>query len=446
MNKNSLSAYLLPFLFCLTVGCRTKTNDTPVQVQVADSIPLPEHPRPDWQRKDWTNLNGTWAFEFDSTNQGEAKGWPEMKQAFSQKILVPFPWGSKLSGVKSKADIAWYQRSVTVPESWKGKRIYLVIGASDWVTTGWIDGKKVGSYQGGYTPFEFDLTDHVKFGQAQNLVVKADDSPHDFKLFGKQGYGDAKGIWQTVYLEARAPISLNYIHFSPDIDQQLVKVEAELSQAPAADMTLALAIQSGGQPIETKQTVAKGQKTIRFSVNIPQAHLWSMEDPFLYETTATLTDTEGNQDEVATYFGMRKISVMNLPGTDIPYIALNNKPVYLQLTLDQSYHPEGFYTFPSDQFMKNEILLTKQLGLNGQRIHIKVEHPRKLYWADKLGVLIMADVPNSWGEPDSLMRKEWEVAMRGMVKRDYNHPAIFSWINFNETWGLFTKGKDGKKV
>jgi hypothetical protein len=136
---------------------------------------------------------------------------------------------------------------------------------------------------------------------------------------------------------------------------------------------------------------------------------------------------------------MRKISVVDLPGAGYPYIALNNKPVYLKLTLDQSYHPEGFYTFPSDAFMREEILRTRSIGLNGQRLHVKVDVPRKLYWADKLGVLIMADVPNSWGNPDAAMKQEWETALRGMVRRDFNHPSIFSWVLFNEQWGLLTK-------
>ena len=137
---------------------------------------------------------------------------------------------------------------------------------------------------------------------------------------------------------------------------------------------------------------------------LENVRLWSLEDPYLYEVAAALESDDG-ADEVATYFGMRKISVGKLPGTDYSYVLLNDKPVYLQLTLDQSYHPEGYYTFPSDAFMRDEILRTRQIGLNGQRIHIKVEVPRKLYWADRLGVLIMADVPNSWGPPDETMRQ-----------------------------------------
>ena len=154
----------------------------------------------------------------------------------------------------------------------------------------------------------------------------------------------------------------------------------------------------------------------------------------LYDVSAQL---EG--DLVKSYFGMRKIATMNLPNTNYKYISLNNKPIYVQLALDQSYHPTGFYTFPSDEFMKNEIVLSKKIGLNGIRTHIKVEVPRKLYWADKLGLLVMADLPNFWGEPNAEAKQESEATLKEMIKRDYNHPSIFSWITFNETWGLKTK-------
>jgi hypothetical protein len=167
--------------------------------------------------------------------------------------------------------------------------------------------------------------------------------------------------------------------------------------------------------------------------------LWDLNNPFLYDVEASVQETNKEIDRVKSYFGMRKISVMPLPGTNIPYISLNNKPLYLQMCLDQSYNPDGFYTFPSDEFMKEEILRSKRIGLNANRIHIKVEVPRKLYWADKLGLLIMADVPNFWGDPTAEAQKEYMVAMNGMVERDYNHPAIFQWVLFNETWGLFTK-------
>lgn len=187
-------------------------------------------------------------------------------------------------------------------------------------------------------------------------------------------------------------------------------------------------------------TERKGKKSTvqEFEIPLSDQRLWELDDPYLYETTVSLYANGQPQDQVDSYFGQRKISTTMLPGSDYPYVALNNKPVYLQLCLDQSYHPEGYYTFPSDEFMRDEILLSKRLGLNGNRIHIKVEVPRKLYWADKLGLLIMADTPNFWGEPTDSAKKDWEHCMRAQVKRDYNHPSIFSWVNFNETWGLFT--------
>jgi len=403
-------------------------------IVTAQPIPLPEHPRPDFERSDWVNLNGLWQFEFDSLNAGIDQKWQNGKAAFSHKINVPFPWGSPLSGVKDEADFAWYKRKITVSKSWSGKRVFVTVGASDWETTVWLDGVLLGKHQGGYTPFSFELTGNVKFDTPQDLVIRVDDKRRDFTLYGKQGYGNARGIWQTIYLEARGNTYLEGIHFTPDIDSNSVKAEVILSNELNADTELTFTIKTPGSEIISKGVISKNRDRAAFVIAIPNARWWKLEDPFLYETEIKIKD-----DVVKSYFGMRKISVVNLPNTNIPYIALNDQPVYLQLTLDQSYHPEGFYTFPTDDFMKNEIRLAKDIGLNGIRTHIKIDIPRKLYWADKLGLLVMSDLPNSWGEPGEKMQCESEYTLREMIKRDYNHPAIFSWIVFNETWGLTTK-------
>ncbi|HET7449896.1 MAG TPA: glycoside hydrolase family 2 TIM barrel-domain containing protein, partial [Gaiellaceae bacterium] len=229
------------------------------------------------------------------------------------------------------------------------------------------------------------------------------------------------------------------LHFTPAATLDAVTVDARLAEPAPSELTLRLAFTNrDGQPPVTRR-IARGARSVRFTVAMPGSHAWSLDDPFLHEVSATVSGKGVATDSVRSYFGMRTVSVVNLPGTTYPYVAINGKPVFLQLALDQAYHPTGYYTFPSDSFTRSEILRARQIGLNGLREHIKVETPRKLYWADKLGVLIMADVPNWWGPPTDTAFREHEVAMRGMIERDYNHPAVFSWIPYNETWGLTTK-------
>jgi hypothetical protein len=390
--------------------------------------PLPEHPRPDLQRDQWLNLNGYWDFTFDSSLTAPS--------SYDKKILVPFPWGSPLSEVKDEADVAWYHKEIKIPATWTGKRVFINIGASDWETTVFLDGVQIGKHQGGYTPFDAELVG-VKPGSVHQIAVRADDKRRMFTLYGKQGYGNARGIWQTVYLEARGQNFIDHYAVNPDIDGKKAQIKVYLGAPVAKDQEVKITL-SNGQVASV--VVASGKQEGSVEVAIKSMHLWSLEDPFLYG----LKIQSGN-DVVNGYFGMRKISVVNLPGSKIPYIGLNNKPIYVQLALDQSYHPTGFYTFPSDQFMKDEIVRSKRIGLNGIRTHIKVDVPRKLYWADKLGLLVMSDLPNSWGDPEVDMQKESEYTLHEIIKRDYNHPAIFSWITFNETWGLFTH-KDKKAI
>ncbi|MEL6193809.1 MAG: sugar-binding domain-containing protein, partial [Bacteroidota bacterium] len=409
-------------------------------------IPLPEHPRPDFHRPLWKNLNGIWQFEFDSLDVGINDNWQgvveadEQEKEYSRSIQVPFPWGSALSNQEDLADIGWYKRSITVDESWGDRRVFLVIGASDWETTVWLDGQEIGMHRGGYVPFSLELTDHIRLGEEQTLVIRVDDKRRDFTLYGKQGYGNARGIWQTVYLEGRGSTYLEAVHCTPDIDGGKVSVKAILPEMALDTLSFQCTIQTEQGPLKAEGNILPLHTKATIDISLPNARLWELDDPYLYDAQVILQD-----DTINTYFGMRKVSVVNLPGTDYPYVALNNEPVYLQLTLDQSYHPEGYYTFPSDQFMREEIERTKAIGLNGIRPHIKVEVPRKLYWADKLGLLVMADVPNSWGEPSPEQKAEWEYTMREMIKRDYNHASIFSWVMFNETWGLANKVQEGGK-
>ena len=402
----------------------------------AAGIPLPEHPRPDWERAAWLNLNGEWDFGFEAGK-------------YDRKILVPFGWGSRLSGVKDEGDTGHYRRSVTVPAEWKGRRVFLVVGAADYATTCSIDGERLGKHSGGYVPFEFELTEFVRWGEEQTLEFEIWDP--SFKvaskghyLFGKQGYGNVRGIWQTVYLEARGEDYLESVRFSPVLKDGAVIAEVTLAQPAKAGAKATVEVG------ETKGEIAfkAGEITGAVTMRLDRPHHWTLEDPYLYGAKVTY-----GGDVVKTYFGFREIGTGRNPNGD-SYVTLNGKPIYLQLCLDQSYHPEGYYTFPSDEFMKNEMMLSKKLALTGHRVHIKVEVPRKLYWADKLGLLIQADVPNAWGDPDEAMFEEHWKCFEAMVKRDFNHPCIYQWTLFNETWGLFSNlslemglaaGNGGKK-
>jgi len=401
----------------------------------AAQIPLPEHPRPDFERAEWLNLNGRWRFALDARDEGQRLGWPGGSLPGNREILVPFSWGAPLSGVVDSADIGWYERQITVPEAWSGRRVFLVFGASDWRTTAWLDGTKLGEHQGGYTPFSFELPSRLRAG-THRVIVRVDDTPHPFKLEGKQGYGQARGLWQTVYLEARGTTPLAAVHFTPWRDLNGVRVDARLLEPAPRALTLSVTFDNReGQPVFMSR-VARGATAARLDIPLPNAHRWSVDDPFLHEVTVRVAGNRLIEDRVHTYFGMRTISVVDLPGTNYPYVAINGIPVFLQLALDQAYHPTGYYTFPNDSVLRDEILRAREIGLNGLREHIKIEAPRKLYWADRLGVLIMADIPNWWGQPDSAAFHEHDFALREMIDRDYNHPAIFAWVLFNETWGL----------
>ena len=404
----------------------------------AAQIPLPEHPRPDFQRAEWLNLNGPWRFAFDPRDEGERLGWSRGALPGDRKILVPFSWGAPLSGVPDSTNIGWYARQITVPDSWRGRRVFLVVGACDWRTSIWLDGTKLGEHQGGYTPFSFELPPRARDGPHW-LVLRVDDTPQPFKLEGKQGYGPARGIWQTVYLEARGSAPLAAVHVTPWRDLQGVRIDARLLEPAPRALTLSVGLTNrDGQPVFSSH-VARGATSAHLEIPLPNAHRWTLDDPFLHEVTVRVTGEGLIEDRVSTYFGLRTISVVDIPGTTYPYVAINGTPVFLQLALDQAYHPGGFYTFPTDSILRDEILRAREIGLNGLREHVKIETPRKLYWADRLGVLIMADIPNWWGPPDSAAFHEHDVALRGMLDRDYNHPAIFAWVLFNETWGLISK-------
>ena len=385
-------------------------------------VPLPEHPRPDWERAEWMNLNGEWEFGFEAGK-------------YDRRILVPFGWGCRLSGVEDRGDTGYYRRVVTVPARWKGRRVFAVVGAADHDTTCVFGGKDLGQHVGGYTPFEYELTEFVKWGEEQALEFRVWDPPAKAArgghyLYGKQGYGNCRGIWQTVYLEARGEDYLEGVRFYPHVRSGTVTAAVSLAQPAKAGQKATIEVDGAGHDVVFRAGELAGAVTI--SLKDPRP--WTPDDPYLYDVTAFFGD-----DSVKTYFGFREIGTGKNPNGD-GYVTLNGKPIYLQMCLDQSYNPDGWYTFPTDEFMRNEILISKRLALTGNRVHIKVEVPRKLYWADRLGLLIQADVPCAWGDASEAMFEEHWKCFEGMVKRDFNHPSVYQWTLFNETWGLFSNG------
>jgi Glycosyl hydrolases family 2, sugar binding domain/Glycosyl hydrolases family 2, TIM barrel domain/Glycosyl hydrolases family 2 len=406
----------------------------------AAEIPRPEHPEPMAVRPHWSNLNGTWEFRFDADDQGRTAGWFETgATGFDRKINVPFGWESELSGIhqpKGAPRIGWYRRSFEVPQDFPaGDHVWLRFGAVDEQADVWVNGKHVAEHAGGYSPFEADVTDALKPGVANSIVVRAFDPTDPSHPTGKQvgWYTTTSGIWQTVWLESRPSRYIKDFSIVASVDPAEATFHLTASGQAAAPGDFRVTIDGA----EVKALPAKSEGDRRsLSYRIAKPRLWSPDSPHLYDATIALLDGDGKAvDSLKTYFGLRTIKRAKVGDQPYESILLNGKPIYLRGALDQSFNPLGVYTAPTDAFLKRDIELAKAMGTNFLRIHIKPDEPRRLYWADKLGMMIMEDMPNSWRQ-NAQARATWEKTMREVVARDRNHPAIFAWVDFNETWGL----------
>ncbi|MHB1556551.1 MAG: glycoside hydrolase family 2 protein [Isosphaeraceae bacterium] len=416
----------------------------------ADSpaIPRPEHPRPDAMRTRWANLNGSWQFRFDPRDEGQNAGWEKPgASGFDRTIIVPFPWESELSGIhqpRGAPRVGWYRRTFRVPAEFpKDEHVWLRFGAVDWRADVWVNGKKVGDHEGGYTPFEFDVTGLIARDGENTLVVRAFDPTDPGLPTGKQvhWYTPSSGIWQTVWIESRPAVHIARFRMIPSIDPARVAIDVEVAGAAKGGSLTLLAEAKpaeGGARFQGQQTIQAGDGAVRIelTLDVPDPKLWSPESPTIYSTTLELRDDRTKIiDHVETYFGLRTIAKGQYGDEPFERILLNGKPLYLRAALDQSFNPQGIYTAPDDAFMKHDMELARSMGLNALRIHIKPDEPRRLYWADLAGILILEDMPNTWRQ-DARARLAWEHTMREAVARDLNHPAIVAWVAFNETWGL----------
>lgn len=408
-----------------------------------------EYPRPDFWREEWLNLNGPWEFTFD----GEAE---------PRTIEVPFAFQSKRSGIGDNrlCDRMTYRRTFHIPLSWGDKRVKLHFGAVDYEASVFVNGQMVGTHTGGSVGFSFDITGALTGGE-EELVVKVYDPCRDETIpRGKQfwvehsagiWYTRTSGIWQTVWLEPVAPLSLEYVRFTPDVDQGMVTIDYQLSQLPspntAVDFTLSFqpsdqvntaeleeisfpSVHVTDYPTDVHGRLSVdlyGQKIFR-SFAHGNGICWTPESPSLFSVTAVVSDGE-ETDRVESYFGLRKIHTEN------GKVFLNNRPYYQKLILDQGYWPDTLLTPPNDAAMIADIQAAKDMGFNGCRKHQKTEDPRFLYLADQMGFLVWEEIASAIQfTPETVHRleDEWYEAFA----RDYNHPSVVAWAVINESWSV----------
>jgi hypothetical protein len=387
----------------------------------------PEYPRPQLVRPDWIHLNGLWDYAIRPREQ-------ERPADFDGRILVPFPVESALSGVMKPVkpgERLWYRRIAELPAVGKSLRWLLHFGAVDWDATVTVNGKEVGRHCGGFDPFTFDITDVIVPGKPQEIVVAVwDPTDTESQPRGKQVlkpggimYTAVTGIWQTVWLEPVPQTRIDSLRIVPEVDRGEVRVTAKLA-GPGAVGRVAVTVLDGDKAIGT----AEGPAGSPIVLKVPAPKLWSPDTPFLYGLKVRAAD-----DEVASYFGMRKIALAK-DGAGINRLFLNGKPVFQLGPLDQGWWPDGLYTAPTDEALKFDIEITKKLGFNMIRKHVKVEPERWYSWCDRLGILVWQDMP-SGDNKDDASRKQFAAELARMIDARENHPSIVMWVPFNEGWG-----------
>lgn len=390
----------------------------------------PEHPEPQFRRETWQNLNGIWQFEIDQSKTGHARCYTQTEYKLKDEINVPFCPESDLSGIGHKDFISsvWYKKEIFITaEQIKSNNIFLHIGACDYRTEVWINGKLSAEHKGGYSPIKVNITEYVNEGNNVITVFAEDDSRNDIPS-GKQSpryesfacfYTRTTGIWQTVWLEFTPKDYIESVRFYPNINSKSVVVSVEL--VGSADFWADILFE-GKKVGSIKYENCHGK--CDFCANLDEIHLWDLGKGNLYDV-----ELHFGEDKVYTYFGMRDISVKGNK------VLLNGRSIFQRLVLDQGFYPDGIYTAPTDEALKKDIVLSMEAGFNGARLHQKVFEPRFLYHCDKLGYIVWGEYPD-WGlnfsDIDCLryILPEWTE----ILQRDINHPSIIGWCPFNETW------------
>jgi hypothetical protein len=415
----------------------------------------PDYPRPQLVRNQWQNLNGLWDYAVTAKDAATPS-------KYEGQILVPFPLESALSGVMKRIDDRsrlWYHRTFTVPTAWSGQRVLLHFGAVDWETTVWVNGKTIGNHRGGYDGFSFDITDALKKDGEQEVVVAVWDptdkgpQPRGKQVTNPQGiyYTPTTGIWQTVWLEPVPETYVERVQIVPDFDTGRVRVNAacrgtdETSNIESVVLAPRVADRTGAT-WRTILSIDRVSAQKPFDIKLrPSYKPWSPEDPVLYDVRLSLWHHGKIVDEVTCYFGLRKVEVRK-DDNGVNRLFVNNKPYFQVGPLDQGFWPDGLYTAPTDEALKYDMEMTKKLGFNMIRKHVKVEPARWYYWCDKLGILVWQDMPSGdksvargrgeiTRDPESA--KQFEAELKAMIDQLHNHPCIVMWVVFNEGWGQY---------
>ncbi len=403
------------------------------------------YPRPQLQRADWTSLNGSWDFALDP----ECTWRLPQHVAWDATITVPFSPETEASGIHNMGfyRACWYRRTFDAPPLRAGERLILHFGAVDYSASVWVNNLLVARHEGGYTPFEADITEALVGGGPQTVVVRAEDDPHDLtQPRGKQDwqlephsiwYPRTTGIWQTAWLERLPQTSIGSLRWTPNLTNWEIGMEVCLDGVRREGLRLRVKLHIGDLVLaDDTYTVVSGEVNRRIALSDPGIDdyrnelLWSPVQPTIIQADLQLWGERGELiDEVQSYTALRQVSIQG------DRFILNGRPYRLRLVLDQGYWPESGITPPSDQALRRDVELVKAMGFNGVRKHQKIEDPRFLYWADVLGIVVWEEMPSHYrfsNKSVEQLTREWMEAMN----RDYSHPCIITWVPFNESWGV----------